>query len=232
MDNFKNKEIITVKLSDIKIQRMLTFTKNKKKVDSYQSERLQCLERLWHSLDIKDAENYVESNLPPRKNPLHPQWWNHYNYKKYHKRGNGKAKKYLKIVESLVVHGYKPDDYKSGYIKADKYLRLIDGNHRFDLLFAKYGESHEVQIMVCGWGTHVFAVSFQFMIMVGFWMLFTVLTLMKISFVICMIPLWIGGFIVCNVLKLFGVTVCSKSGFRFGDSKQTKTNNGEFTDEK
>jgi len=211
MNNSKKNEVVVVKLSDIKVQRVLTFSKNKMKVDTYHKKNIEHLVRLWHTQDIDDAIQYVESILPPRKNPLHPQWWNKLNFKKYKNRGLGKANKYHTVVESLLEHGYAPDMFKSGYIKSDKKYRLIDGNHRFDLLFARYGRDHEFKLMVCGWWMHITSTMFATTIMTLFWIWFSLLCLMKLAWVIVMIPLWVTGFLVCNILKVFRLNICDKN---------------------
>ena len=130
--------VIRCKLGDIK-----------QKAKHLKNDRVKYLKRFWTSQDNDDVIEYIGRNAP--KTAIFPHWWHKRDKRKWKVRQKRKAENFSKVLNSLNEHGYDPETFKNGYMKLHKFNWLIDGNHRYELLFAKHGPDYEADFLIVGW---------------------------------------------------------------------------------
>jgi hypothetical protein len=126
------------------------------------------------------------------RNVLLPKLWVKLSNFKVDRRNLRKADNYLKVIKSLKEHGYDPEKFHSGWIKIMSNGMLVDGNHRFDSLLARFGEDHVVQFYKVGWVTHLMLKTLTTVIMSFFWLSFVFAVICKtVWMVFVSVPVWI-----------------------------------------
>lgn len=65
------------------------------------------------------------------------------------------------VLISLKNNGYKPNNFRSGYIKVNKKNILMDGSHRLRILSAIHKPDYEIKVYQIGWVSNVFCFIFM-----------------------------------------------------------------------
>jgi hypothetical protein len=159
--------VIRLKLGDIKA-----------KSKSLKNDRLVHLKRFWITKDPEDAVDFLGRSMP--KTPIFPHWWLKYNSGRAEVRFKRKSLNYLHVLNSLNEYGYNPETFHNGHMKLSKNRTLIDGNHRFDLLYAKYGSEHEVDFLIVGWTQSITVLLLATIIITLYSIMFVSLVLIKL----------------------------------------------------
>lgn len=137
----------------------------------YKKNSLKLLRKFWDTMDIHDAEAFVSNQYPDHRFfdlPWHMGLFSSKTEKRRKTKLRNQANKYLAVLKSLKKSGYAPDDFHSGHIKLKGGNVLVDGNHRYDLLFCRYGSEHQVEVWRVGFITATFVRIIFVFIMVTF----------------------------------------------------------------
>ncbi|MAE83568.1 MAG: hypothetical protein CMB80_12570 [Flammeovirgaceae bacterium] len=174
------------------------FWARKKRASCYKKGALEHLNRCWDTEDVADAFQYVviQFSTPmdheTTRNVILPRWMIKANNHRLDARNKRKAENYIKVIKSLKENGYDPERFNSGWIKVMTNNMLVDGNHRFDIMVAKFGAEHEVEFYQVGLVSHILLRVLTSVIMSAFWFMFIVSVLGKSLWLILItFPLWI-----------------------------------------
>jgi len=159
--------VIRCKLGDIK-----------QKAKHLKNDRVKHLKRFWTTQDHDDAIEYIGRDTP--KTAIFPHWWHKRNKRRWKVRQKRKAENFGNVLQSLMEYGYQPELFKNGHMKLHKFHWLIDGNHRYELLYAKHGPDYEADFLVVGWVQSTMVTIITLVMVTTYMILFLILVLIRV----------------------------------------------------